>query len=165
MLSDIYLIFSTLLCHIKIQIKFEFCIDPLIFHEVMTLWLRKISQIISFPHFFVRAFRYLFDIWCIALPNQHTDLFRFWFRSLILNEVSALGLRKNIICTFVVFPLPALQSRIVTNQNFVLLCLNYFWLNYTVGRGLGIACNTLRMLGLFFNFFLYTCIYTGRIMV
>jgi hypothetical protein len=50
--TDIHLIFGTLLCHIKIQIKFEYCFDPLIFHEVMALGLRKKSRIISFKHFF-----------------------------------------------------------------------------------------------------------------
>jgi hypothetical protein len=47
-----FFIFGTLLCHTKIQIKFEFGVDPLIFPEVMALELRKISQIISFPDFF-----------------------------------------------------------------------------------------------------------------
>jgi hypothetical protein len=37
--SHIHLIFGTLLCNIKIQIKFEFGFDPLIFHEVMALGL------------------------------------------------------------------------------------------------------------------------------
>jgi hypothetical protein len=41
--SHIHLIFGTLLCNTKIQIKFEFGFDPLIFHEVMTLGLRKKS--------------------------------------------------------------------------------------------------------------------------
>jgi hypothetical protein len=50
--SHIHLIFGTLLCHTKIQIKFEFGFDPLIFHEVMTLGLGKISQIITFPDFY-----------------------------------------------------------------------------------------------------------------
>jgi hypothetical protein len=36
-------LFGILLCHAKIQIKFEFGFDPLIFHEVMALELRKIS--------------------------------------------------------------------------------------------------------------------------
>jgi hypothetical protein len=45
------LIFGTLLCHSKIQIKFEFGSDPLIFHEVMALGLRKTIQIVSFLHF------------------------------------------------------------------------------------------------------------------
>jgi hypothetical protein len=42
-LKDIYFIFGTWLWHIKIQIKIEFGFDPLIFHEVMALGLRKIS--------------------------------------------------------------------------------------------------------------------------
>jgi hypothetical protein len=52
LLTDIHLIFGTLLCHIKIQIKFEFGSDPFIFHKVMTLGLRKNSRIISFPDLF-----------------------------------------------------------------------------------------------------------------
>jgi hypothetical protein len=42
LLTDIHLIYGTLLHHTKIQIKFEFGFDPLIFPEVMTLGLRKI---------------------------------------------------------------------------------------------------------------------------
>ena len=57
MLSDIHLIFGTLLCHTKIQIKFEFGLDPSIFHGVMAVELRKISQILSFPHFFPSCFQ------------------------------------------------------------------------------------------------------------
>jgi hypothetical protein len=52
LLTDIHLIFGTLLCRTKIQIKFECGSDPLIFHEVMALGLRKKSLIISFPDFF-----------------------------------------------------------------------------------------------------------------
>jgi hypothetical protein len=52
LLTDIHLIFGTLLCHTKIQIKFEFGFDPLIFHEVMALGLREKSRIINFTHFF-----------------------------------------------------------------------------------------------------------------
>jgi hypothetical protein len=52
LLTDIHCIFGTLLCHTKIQIKFQFGFDPLIFHKVMALGLGKISQIVSFPHFF-----------------------------------------------------------------------------------------------------------------
>jgi hypothetical protein len=70
---DIPLIFSTLLCHTKLQIMFAFGFDPLIFHEVMALGLRKISQIISFLHFFLSASIYSFDIRYIALPCQDTD--------------------------------------------------------------------------------------------
>jgi hypothetical protein len=43
MLSDIHLIFSTLLVHSKIEIKFEFGFDSLNFHEVMALGLGKMS--------------------------------------------------------------------------------------------------------------------------
>jgi hypothetical protein len=35
LLTDIRLIFGTLLYHTKLQIKFEFGFDPLNFHEVM----------------------------------------------------------------------------------------------------------------------------------
>jgi hypothetical protein len=52
LLTDIHLIFSTLLCNTKIHIKFEFGFDPLIFHEVMALGLRKKPRIITFPDFF-----------------------------------------------------------------------------------------------------------------
>ena len=50
-LTDIHLIFGTLLCHTKRQIKFEFGFDPLIFHEVMALGIRQKSRIISFSGF------------------------------------------------------------------------------------------------------------------
>jgi hypothetical protein len=42
LLTDIDLIFVTLLCHTKLQIKFEFGCDPLIFPEVLAHGLRKI---------------------------------------------------------------------------------------------------------------------------
>jgi hypothetical protein len=41
--TDIHLLFGMLLCHTKIQIKFEFGFIPLIFLEVMAIGLRKIS--------------------------------------------------------------------------------------------------------------------------
>jgi hypothetical protein len=72
LLTDIHLIFGTLLCHTKIHTCIEFGFDPCIFHEVMALGLRKISRIISFPHFFLSAYRYSFDIWYIAYPYQDT---------------------------------------------------------------------------------------------
>jgi hypothetical protein len=55
-LSDIHLIFGTLLYHTKIQIKFEYAFDALIFHfhQVMALGLRKISGIPCFLHFLAR---------------------------------------------------------------------------------------------------------------
>ena len=47
------LIFGTLLCHNKIQNKFEFGFDPIEFHEVMAHAVRKILHIvIFFLHFF-----------------------------------------------------------------------------------------------------------------
>jgi hypothetical protein len=67
LLTVTHLIFGTLLCHTKIQIKFEFGSDPLIFHEVMAVGLRKISRIISFPDFSLSAYRYSFNIWYIVL--------------------------------------------------------------------------------------------------
>jgi hypothetical protein len=79
LITDIHLIFGTLLCHMKIQIKCEFGIDPLIFPEVMVLGLRKISQIISFPHFFLSTYKYSFDIWYISLPYEDTDQVQVWF--------------------------------------------------------------------------------------
>jgi hypothetical protein len=55
----------------KVQIKFEFGFDPLIFHEVMALGLRKISWIISFPDFFSLCLQIL--IWylvhCFAIQS------------------------------------------------------------------------------------------------
>jgi hypothetical protein len=63
---------------------FEFGFDPLIFHEVMALGLRKISQIISFPHFFL----YSFDMRNIALQYQDTDQVRVWFRSIDFSRSS-----------------------------------------------------------------------------
>jgi hypothetical protein len=71
--SHIHLIFGTLLCHTKIQIKFEFGFDRLIFHEVMALGLRKNHELLVFQTFFLPAYRYSFDIWYIALPYQDTD--------------------------------------------------------------------------------------------
>jgi hypothetical protein len=87
---------------------------------------------------------------------SHTKLlikFEFGFGPLIFHEVMALGLSKiSRIVSFLHFcsTQPPLPSQIVTNQNLALLCLNYFRLNYTVGKGLGIARNTLRMLGVLF---------------
>ena len=78
-LSDIHLIFSTLICLTKIQIKFKFGFDPLIFHEVMALGLRELTRIISFPHFFCSCVHILFDILYVALPYQDTIQVEFGF--------------------------------------------------------------------------------------
>jgi hypothetical protein len=49
LLTDIHLIFGTLFCHTKLQIKFEFGFNPLEFHEVMAHGLKIIHvlQIVS----------------------------------------------------------------------------------------------------------------------
>jgi hypothetical protein len=91
---------------------------PLIFHEVIEL--RKILLSMIWALFFLSAYRYSFDIWLQI---------KFGFGPLIFHEVMTLRLRKILrIVSFLQFcsPLPALQSRIGTNQNLVLLCLNYF---------------------------------------
>jgi hypothetical protein len=56
LLIDIHLIFGTLLCHTKIQIKFEIGSDPLIFSQSYGPWTL-----------------YSFDIWYIGLQYQDTD--------------------------------------------------------------------------------------------
>jgi hypothetical protein len=66
------LIFGTLLCHTKIQIKFEFGSNPMIFHEVMAPGLRKkITNYQFYALFFYLS--YSFDIWYIALQYLDTD--------------------------------------------------------------------------------------------
>jgi hypothetical protein len=111
--TDIHLIFGTLLCNTKIRIKFEFGFDPLIFHEVMALGLRKISRIISFPDFF---FFLLTDIHLIfGTLLCHTKIqikFEFGSDPLIFHEVMALGLR--------------IISRITNFTHFFSLCLQIF---------------------------------------
>jgi hypothetical protein len=62
MLSDIHLIFGTLLCHTKIQIKFEFGFSP--------SFLEKYLEFSVFRTFSICA---SFDIWYIALPYQDID--------------------------------------------------------------------------------------------
>jgi hypothetical protein len=127
-----HLIFGTLICHTKIQIKFEFGFDPLIFPKVMALGLRKISRIISFPDF---LFSLLTDIHLIfGTLLCHTKIqmkFELGFDPIEFHEVMANGLRKILrIVSFLHFcsplPLLTLQSPIVTNLNLVWLCLNYF---------------------------------------
>jgi hypothetical protein len=50
----------------------------------------------------------------------------------------------------------------MSKKKIVLLCLNYFRLDYTVGRGLSIACNTFRML-VILVFFIYCFTSRSRI--
>jgi hypothetical protein len=107
MLLDIQLTFDGLLCHTMLQIKFEFGFCLLIFHEGMALGLTKISRFIVFRTFFLRAFRYSFDIGTLLF---HTNIkFEFGFGSLIFHEVMAFGLRKI--------------SRIISFLPFFSLCL------------------------------------------
>jgi hypothetical protein len=65
----------------------------------MKLWPLNLEKIMNYQFsslFFVHAFRYLFDIWYIALPYQDIDKkkYEFGFDPLIFHEVMALGLKK-----------------------------------------------------------------------
>jgi hypothetical protein len=64
-----------------LQIKFEDCCCRPIFGRVMPL-----ERIISFPDFFLTTYRYLFNIWYIALPYQDTDQVLVWFQSIDLSQ-------------------------------------------------------------------------------
>jgi hypothetical protein len=112
LLTDIHLIFGILLCHTKIQIKFEFDSDPLIFHEVMALGLRKKSRIISFTHFF---FSYSLLFGTLLCHTQIQIKFEFGSDPLIFQELMALGLGK--------------KSRIISFPHFFVLCLQIFILD------------------------------------
>jgi hypothetical protein len=93
-LTDIHLIFGTLLCHTKIQIKFEFGSDPLNFHDViMALGLRENSRIISFTDFFPPHIHLIFGT--LLCNTKIWIKFEFCFDPLIFREVMALGLRKK----------------------------------------------------------------------
>jgi hypothetical protein len=103
LLKDIHLIFGTLLCHAKIQIKFEFCFDPLVFPEVMAIGLRKISR----NYLFSTHFSLCLQIFILYLVHLlcHTKIqikFEFGFDPLIFPYVMALGLRK--ISRIISFP-------------------------------------------------------------
>jgi hypothetical protein len=107
--SHIHLIFGTLLCNTKIQIKFEFGFDPLIFHKVMAFGLRKKSRIISFPDFFSLCLQIF--IWylvhCFAIPRYRLSfslILIHWF----FTKLWPLDLEKHyklsVFCTLVVPP-------------------------------------------------------------
>jgi hypothetical protein len=94
LLTDIHLLFGTLLCHTKIQIKFEFVFVPLIFHEVMALGLRKISRIISFPHFISLLTDILLIFGTLFCHTKLQIKFKFGFYPFEFHEVMAHTLRK-----------------------------------------------------------------------
>jgi hypothetical protein len=108
LLTDIHLIFGTLLFHTKIQISFEFGFNQLIFHEVMALGLRKKSRIISFPHFFFSLLTDIHLIFGILLCHTKIQIkFEFDFDPLIFYEVMALGRRQILqIVSFLHFCSP-----------------------------------------------------------
>jgi hypothetical protein len=89
-LSDIHLIFGTLLWNTKIQIKFEFCVDPLIFQELWPLDVEKYHEFSVFRTLFVCAFRYSLLLWHIKIQIK----FEFGFDPLTFHKFMTLGLRK-----------------------------------------------------------------------
>jgi hypothetical protein len=177
-----------LLCHTKIQIKFEFGFIALIM-------IYKFSALF----FFFLRIDILFDIWYIALADQVRV--RFWsinfsrsyvlwtyrnipnyqfsalFSSLLTDihdlvhcfaisscrsssslllihwfftKLRPMDLEKyyelSVFCTFVVSPTGfAVSNSYKSKFSFVLLELLFDWI-YIACRGLGLACNTLRML-------------------
>jgi hypothetical protein len=75
LLKDIHSIFGTLLCHTKIQIKFEFGFDPLIFPEVMALGLRNKRPMGDIAHLSnLVPYRNIFQYQvCISLQFAQTN--------------------------------------------------------------------------------------------
>jgi hypothetical protein len=96
------------------------------FPKLWPLDFEKYHELSVFRTFFVSAYRYSFDIWFIALPYQFKIQAKFmqvWFWSFRISR------NYELLWTFVApSSLLALQSQIhvVTNQNLVWLCLNYF---------------------------------------
>jgi hypothetical protein len=98
LLTDIHLIFGILLCNTKIQIKFEFGFNPLIFHEVMALGLRKkYQELLVFRTFSLSAYRYIHLIFGTLFCHTKIQIkCEFGFDPLISHEAMTLGLRKKI---------------------------------------------------------------------
>jgi hypothetical protein len=89
------LVFGTLHCHTKLQIKFEFGFDQLIFHEVMTLGHIKFPNYQSSAYFSLIDIHLIFGTCCTLLCHTMIQIkFEFGFDPLIFPEVMALGLRK-----------------------------------------------------------------------
>jgi hypothetical protein len=87
----VYLIFETLLCHTKLQIKFEFGFDPLYFHEVIIIiYGPRIPRNIPNYQFFAHFFSLLTDIHLIfGTLLCHTRIhikFEFCFNPLIFSS-------------------------------------------------------------------------------
>jgi hypothetical protein len=91
LLTGIHLIFGTLLCHTKIQIKCDFGFNPLIFPKVMALGLRNIMNY-PFSGLFFSLPTDIHLIFGTLLCHIKIQLkFEFGFDQLIFPEVMALG--------------------------------------------------------------------------
>jgi hypothetical protein len=106
-------------------------------------WTEKKSRIISFPDFFSLCLQifiwYLVHCFAILSCRSRSSLVFYPFE---IHEVMAHGLRKALqIVSSLHFGRLALQSQVVRNQTSWTILIEY-----NTGRGLGIACNTLRML-------------------
>jgi hypothetical protein len=80
MLTDVHLIYGTLLCHTKIQIKFQFGFDPLIFPKVIALGLRKILRIVGFLHICSQTY-WLCLFVCLLVYNHTSNFSAIWWLS------------------------------------------------------------------------------------
>jgi hypothetical protein len=88
-------VFGTLICHTKIQIKFEFGFDPLIFHEIMTLRHKNITNY-QFSGLFLSLLTDINLIFGILFCNTKLQIkFNFGFYPFEFHEVLAHGLRKT----------------------------------------------------------------------
>jgi hypothetical protein len=108
----------------------------------------KILWIISFPDIFSLLIDIHLIFGTLLCHAKIQIMFEFGFDPFEFHEVMAHGLTVDKYSLHFCSPPPpllALQSQIVTDQNLVWLCLNYFDWIYA-GKGLGIACNALRML-------------------
>ena len=90
LLADIHLIFGTLLCHTKLQIKFEFGFNPFISQWVMALGLRK-CHILSVFRTFFSLFAVIHLIFGTLLCHTKLQInFEFGFNPFIFDWVMAL---------------------------------------------------------------------------
>jgi hypothetical protein len=92
LLTDIHLIFGTLICHTTIQIKFEFGFDPLIFHEDLEKY-HELPVLWTFLSLLTGINLIFGTLFC------HTKLqikIKFGFYPFEFHEVLAHGLRKTL---------------------------------------------------------------------